>query len=213
MKIKEITENFKVTNSSPEKVEISSADGNTKITAPPTAIQQDPSKPNTGMLDLSKVNLGQTGQSQPPQAQGQTPPAGQPAPAGQMGDQQSQAAPEQTPPAGQTPQAAPGQTPPAGQPAPQQQAQLPKVGSEIELPDNIGSTIQSETFDDKKDPDLIASGKNGDIDGDETNDFIKDVTDDDKVYNSGRSQRNVVQPDPIKESEELIAMLTIAGLR
>jgi hypothetical protein len=130
-----------------------------------------------------------------------------------MGDQQSQSAPGQTPPAGQQPQAASGQTPPAGQPAPQQQAQLPKVGSEIELPDNIGSTIQSETFDDKDDADLIASGKNGDIDGEKTDNFINDITNDDEVYNSGRSQRNVVQPDPIKESEELIAMLTIAGLR
>jgi hypothetical protein len=210
MKIKEITENFKITSSSPDKVEIASADGNTKITAPPTAIQQDPSKPNTGMLDLSKVNLGQPGQPQPPQAQGQTPPTGQ------MGDQQGQPQPAgQTPPTGQAPQPIPGQTPPAGQPpaADQQQAQLPKVGSEIELPDNIGSTIQSETFDDKKDPDLIASGENGDIDGDETDSFIKDITNDDEVYKSGRSGRTVVQPDPIKESEELIAMLTIAGLR
>lgn len=199
MKIKEITETFKITSSSPDKVEIASADGNTKITAPPSAIQQDPSKPNTSTLDLNNVNSSQSGQPQ------QT---------SQMGDHSGQ--PQQ---AGQA-QLVPGQTPPEGQPAPipgqqavQQQSQLPKVGSEIELPDDIGSTMQSETVDDVDDKDLIASGHNKDISGDPTDKFINDVVDKEFEKHAGKSQRNIVQPNPIKESAELIAMLTIAGLR
>lgn len=211
MKIKEITEsNYKVTASSPDKVEIASADGATKISTPPNAIQQDPSKPNTGMLDLSNINLGQPGQTQAnTQTMGQ-PVNGQPEQSPQVTTGQAPQ-PGQTPPAGQQP--VNGQPPQPGQPQPPQQPQLPKVGSEIELDDNIGSTIQSETVDDVNDDDLLASGKNKDVGGDQTDDFIDDVVDHKWEKNAGKSQRNVVQPDPIKESAELIAMLTIAGLR
>jgi hypothetical protein len=212
MKIKEITEsNYKVTQSDPEKVEISSADGATKITTTPAAIQPKPNTPNISTLNLNPANAPQGQQGN--ETMGQPVPGQQPAPA-----QQGQVPQDGQPQQGQIPvangqQPAPGQQQP-GQPAPQQQqqAQLPKVGSEIELPDNIGSTMQ-EMLDDKDDADLIASHENKDISGDPTDDFINDVVDKKFEKNSGRNHRNVVHPTPIKESEELIAMLTIAGLR
>jgi hypothetical protein len=213
MKIKEITEsNYKVTQSDPEKVEISSADGATKITTTPAAIQSNPNTPNISTLNLNPANQPQ-GQQQgnttmgQPVANGQqpqVPPEGQP----------TNGQPQQGPiPVVNGQQPANGQAPQPGQPAPQQQMQLPKVGSEIELPDDIGSTMQSETVDDVDDEDLMASGHNKDISGDPTDKFINDVVDKEFEKHAGKSQRNVVQPNPIRESEELIAMLTIAGLR
>ena len=214
MKIKEITEgNYKVTQSDPEKVEISSADGATKITTTPAAIQPKPNTTNISTLNLNP-NVQQQGNNTmgQPVANGQqpaqqVPPAGQPD-NGQPQQGQIPVANGQQPATGQAPQ--PGQP---AQPAQQQQMQLPKVGSEIELPDDIGSTMQSENVDDVDDEDLMASGHNKDIGGDPTDKFIDDVVDKEFEKHAGKSHRNVVQPDPIKESEELIAMLTIAGLR
>lgn len=214
MKINEITQqNYKVTQSSPQGIEIASPDG-TKINLPPEklgAIHQDPSNPNMATLDLTNANAGQPMQQAGKETMGQQPANGQ-QPAQTPPD--GQVATGQPPIQGQQP-AQPGQQPANGQ-APQpgqpQQPQLPKVGSEIELDDNVGSTMQ-EMLDDKDDEDLMASRKNKDISGDPTDKFINDVVDKKFEKNAGRSQRNVVQPDPIRESEELIAMLTIAGLR
>jgi hypothetical protein len=217
MKIKEITENYKVMQSSPQGIELASQDG-TKISLPPEkagALQPDPTNPKVSTLDLSNQNLNvsasqgqQTGQ-QPP-VNGQQPANNQQ----QTGQQSNVQSTGQQPANGQQP--IPGQQPANGQqpiPGQQQQPQLPQIGSEVELDDNVGSTMQSETVDDVDDKDLIASGKNKDVGGDPTDEYIKDVTDKEFERNARRSNRNVVNPIPVRESEELIAMLTIAGLR
>jgi hypothetical protein len=195
MKIKEITENadsYKVMQSSPQGIELAAPDG-TKINLPPEkagAVQLNPQDPNKAVLNLNNPALGQPGQPAPVAGQQAVP--GQPAPiAGQQPDQQAQ-------------QAAPGQQPATG---------LPPVGASVELADNNTSTIQAaEGVDDE---DLIGSGKNHDISGDPTDDFIDDVVDHDweKTAGVGRSKRVYAKPEPVRESAELIAMLTIAGLR
>ena len=58
---------------------------------------------------------------------------------------------------------------------------------------------------DESEDDLIASGKNSDIGGDSTDDFIKSITD--QEYGSRQNRGSY------SESKELIAMLQIAGLR
>jgi hypothetical protein len=197
MKIKEITENadsYKVMQSSPQGIELAAPDG-TKINLPPEkagAVQLNPQDPNKAVLNLNNPALGQ-----PAPVAGQQAAPGQLAPvAGQ------QAAPGQ--PAQQGQQAAPGQQPATG---------LPPVGASVELADNNTSTIQAaEGVDDE---DLIDSGKNHDIGDDPTDDFIDDVVDHDweKAAGVGRSKRVYAKPEPVRESAELIAMLTIAGLR
>lgn len=193
MKINEITDKFKVMQSSPQGIKLAAQNG-TEINLPPeqaNSITPNPQNPKSSVLNLNTPQQVQatadTNQSAEQPTQGQ-PTQGQPAPIGQ---------------------------PTQGQPAPiGQQPQLPKVGSEVELADNVGSIMQAETFDED---DLVDSGKNKDIGGpngnDKTDDFIDDVIDKKWEKTAGRSNRNVIQPDPIKESAELIAMLTIAGLR
>lgn len=213
MKINEITNTFKVVRSTPQEVQVQSPTTNTTITTTPAAFSQNPQDPKSMML-----NLGNTMQS--PGTSGQAP-AAQEQEQGQVPGQvpgmqgQAPAAQEQ----GQAPAAQGQATQGQGQgqaPAAQGQApgtagqQLPQVGAEVELPDNFGSTMQSETFNDN---DLVDSKKNKDVSGDKSNDYINDITNDDETYKSGRSQRNFSQHAPVKESAELIAMLTIAGLR
>jgi hypothetical protein len=201
MKINEITDKFKVMQSGPQGIKLASQNG-TEITLPPgqaSALTPDPQNPKSSVLNLNNMATGQMPTTQP-DAQPQTAAPGQ-APVGQ-----APTAPGQAP-------TAPGQAPTAlGQ-----QPQLPKVGSEVELPDNIGSTMssnmQTEKFDDS---DLVKNGNKtigGPKGGDKTDDLINDVEDHKWERTAGRSGRNVVQPNPVRESAELIAMLTIAGLR
>ena len=195
MKIYEIMDKFKVMQSSPQGIEIASQNGTT-IKLPPeqaSAFTPDPQNPKSAVLNLSNAS----GSQPPAPAQGQQA-TGQPAPA------QGQPAPT------------PDQQATMGQPAPGQ-PQLPQVGAEIELADTtMGSPVQAETFNDS---DLISpinrkhKHKNKPISGDPTDNFIDDVVDHKWEKNAGRSNRNVIQPEPIRESAELIAMLTIAGLR
>jgi hypothetical protein len=187
MKINEITDKFKVMQSSPQGIKLAAQNG-TEINLPPeqaNSIIPDPQNPKSSVLNLNtpqqvQPTLGQPEQGQPvPTGTDQS--AGQPVPTGE---------------------------PAQGQPVPTgQQPQLPQVGSEVELADNVGSTMQTEKF---NNTDLVDSGKNADISGDKTDDYINDITNDDDTYTSGRSKRT---SNPIKESAELIAMLTIAGLR
>lgn len=195
MKIKEITENadsYKVMQSSPQGIELAAPDG-TKINLPPEkagAVQLNPQDPNKAVLNLNNPALGQPAPIAGQQPNQQAAP-GQPAPIAGQPDQQGQ-------------QAAPGQQPATG---------LPPVGASVDLADNTTGTIQAaEGVDDE---DLIDSGKNHDIGGDPTDDFIDDVVDHDweKAAGVGRSKRVYAKPEPVKESAELIAMLTIAGLR
>lgn len=210
MKIFEITDKFKVIRSTPQEVQLQSPANKTTITTTPSALSQNPTDPNLMVLNLS--NPAQAS-SMPAQAQDQKP--------GMPGQAQTPGTPAQAPdqaqgqtPGMQSPDQAQGQTPGMPAQAPAAGQQLPQVGAEVELPDNIGSTVQSETFDDK---DLMNSGKNKDIGGpnggDETDDFIDDVVDHKWEKNAGRSNRNIIKPEPVRESAELIAMLTIAGLR
>jgi len=194
MKIYEITDKFKVMQSSPQGIKLAAQNG-TEINLPPeqaNSITPNPQNPKSSVLNLNT----------PQQVK---PTSGQPAPTGtdQPADQSTLGQPA---PTGQ---------PTQGQPAPTaQQPQLPQVGSEVELADNVGSIMQAETFDDD---DLVDSDENNDIGGpngnDETDDFIDDVVDHEWEKTAGRSSRNVIQPEPVRESAELIAMLTIAGLR
>lgn len=200
MKINEITNTFKVVRSTPQEVQVQSPTTNTTITTTPAAFSQNPQDPKSMMLNLGNTmqSPGTSGQAPAAQEQGQVP--------GQIPGMQGQAPAAQE--QGQAPatqgQATQGQAPgTAGQ-------QLPQVGAEVELPDNFGSTMQSETF---NDDDLVDSKKNKDVGGDKSDDYINDITNDDETYKSGRSQRNFSQHAPVKESAELIAMLTIAGLR
>jgi hypothetical protein len=205
MKIYEIMDKFKVMQSSPQGIEIASQNGTT-IKLPPeqaSAFTPDPQNPKSAVLNLSNAS----GSQPPAPAQGQQA-TGQPAPA------QGQQATGQ--PAQGQPAPTPDQQATMGQPAPGQ-PQLPQVGAEIELADTtMGSPVQAETFNDS---DLISpinrkhKHKNKPISGDPTGDFIDDVVDHKWEKNAGRSNRNVIQPEPIRESAELIAMLTIAGLR
>lgn len=202
MKINEITNTFKVMRSTPQEVQVQSPTTNTTITTTPAAFSQNPQDPKSMMLNLGNTMQSPGTSGQAPAAQGQVP--------GQIPGMQGQApaAQGQAPAAQEQGQAAQGQAPgTAGQ-------QLPQVGAEVELPDNFGSTMQSETFDDD---DLVDSGKNKDIGGpnggDKTDDVIDDVVDHSWEKTAGRSNRNVIQPEPVRESAELIAMLTIAGLR
>lgn len=202
MKINEITNTFKVMRSTPQEVQVQSPTTNTTITTTPAAFSQNPQDPKSMMLNLGNTMQSPGTSGQAPAAQGQVP--------GQIPGMQGQApaAQEQGQAAQGQGQAAQGQAPgTAGQ-------QLPQVGAEVELPDNFGSTMQSETFDDD---DLVDSGKNKDIGGpnggDKTDDGIDDVVDHSWEKTAGRSNRNVIQPEPVRESAELIAMLTIAGLR
>ena len=210
MKIYEIMDKFKVMQSSPQGIEIASQNGTT-IKLPPeqaSAFTPDPQNPKSAVLNLSNAS----GSQPPAPAQGQQA-TGQPA-QGQPAQGQPAPAPGQPAPAQGQP--APDQQATMGQPAPGQ-PQLPQVGAEIELADTtMGSPVQAETFDDS---DLISpinrkhKHKNKPISGDPTGDFIDDVVDHKWEKNAGRSNRNVIQPEPIRESAELIAMLTIAGLR
>ena len=193
MKINEITDKFKVMQSSPQGIKLAAQNG-TEINLPPehaNSITPNPQNPKSSVLNLNTPQQVQTT-------------SGQPAPTGtdQSADQSTLGQPV---PTGQ---------PTQGQPVPTGQPQLPQVGSEVELADNVGSIMQAETFD--KD-DLVDSGKNKDIGGpngnDKTGDFIDDVVDHKWEKTAGRSSRNVIQPEPVRESAELIAMLTIAGLR
>jgi hypothetical protein len=214
MKINEITGAFKVMRSTPQEVQLQSPTDKTTITTTPAAFSQNPTDPKSMVLNLG--NAAQApGQPTPPNpnAAAPTPAPGQPTPP----PNPNAAAPAQ--PTSSNPNAAPDPNAPA--PAPGQpnaavvpgQLPLPEVGSEVELPDDIGSTMQSETFNNS---DLVKNG-NKPIGGrkgkDETDDFIDDVTDHDFEKHAGRSKRNYVKPEPIRESEDLIAMLTIAGLR
>lgn len=209
MKINEITQPYKITQINPTMgAEISAPDG-TKINLPPekmAALLPDPHNPNGAKLNLATPAQQPQAPKPATQTQSDNSSDGQIAP---PMPQSGQSSPE---PAQAPAQPAQAQQP-AGQQAQPQQQQLPKVGTEVELDDNIGSTMQSETFDDVDDDDLLSSGENKDIGGDPTDDFINDVVDKDFEKNAGRSKRNIVKPDPIKESEELLAMLTIAGLR
>jgi hypothetical protein len=209
MKINEITNTFKVVRSTPQEVQVQSPTTNTTITTTPAAFSQNPQDPKSMMLNLGNTmqSPGTSGQAPAAQEQGQVP--------GQVPGMQGQAPAAQE--QGQAPAAQEqGQAPAAQGQATQGQApgttgqQLPQVGAEVELPDNFGSTVQSETF---NDGDLVDSKKNKDVSGDKSNDYINDITNDDETYKSGRSQRNFSQHAPVKESAELIAMLTIAGLR
>lgn len=95
-------------------------------------------------------------------------------------------------------------------PAQPQQPQGPQVGAEVELP--TSDVAATETFDND---DLIGSGKNkpiGGKDGDKTDSLIRQVLDPD-YEDTARSMRNVKNTLPVHESEDLIAVLTIAGLR
>ena len=219
MKINEITDKFKVVRSTPQEVQLQSPANKTTITTTPSAFSQNLDNPSALTL-----NLGNTAPGQP---QSPTQPAGQPQtqqsptqplgqqPAGQPQTQQSPTQPSgqpQTPQQAQSSDPAHGQTTAPGTTSAEGQPIIPQVGAEVELPDDIGSTMQSETFDVKdlvKNGNKPIGGRNG---SDSTDDFIDDVTDDEN-HSSGRNKRTFVKPDPIRESEELIAMLTIAGLR
>lgn len=84
----------------------------------------------------------------------------------------------------------------------------PKVGSNIDIPTTDIQTTETIEDDDLDDQDLMTSDsgeeQNKPVGGDATDKFISDVTD--KEFE--RSVRGKVA-----ESEDLIAMLTIAGLR
>jgi len=218
MKINEITGAFKVMRSTPQEVQLQSPTDKTTITTTPAAFSQNPKDPTSMVLNLG--NSQQVAPGQPatqPTAQGTpaqpaTQPTAQGIPAQPATQPTAQGIPAQ--PATQpTAQASPGQQSDAQATQPTAQATpLPQVGSEVELPDDIGSTVQSETFDNS---DLVKNGNKpigGRKGGDKTADFIDDVTDDEE-NTSGRNKRTFVKPEPIRESEELIAMLTIAGLR
>ena len=206
MKIFEITDKFKVLQSSPQGIKLASQNG-TEISLPnASGLAPDPQNPKAATLDLSKMvttnqPMGQSepGATAPQAATGQQVATAQP---GTPAQEPAAGTPAQAPAAG-----TPAQAPAAGQ-------QLPQVGSEVELADTIGSTMQTEKFNNK---DLIDSGENADIGGpnagDKTDDFINDVVDHEWEKTAGRSSRNVIQPEPVRESAELIAMLTIAGLR
>ena len=209
MKINEITGAFKVMRSTPQEVQLQSPTDKTTITTTPAAFSQNPTDPKSMVL-----NLGNAAQApgQPNAAPDPNAPAPDPNAPGQpnVAPNPNASAPGQ--PTSPDPNApAPGQ-PNAAAPVPGQPP-LPEVGSEVELPDDIGSTIQSETFNDS---DLVKNGNKpigGRKGNDKTGDFIDDVTDHDFEKHAGRSKRNYVKPEPIRESEDLIAMLTIAGLR
>ena len=196
MKINEITGAFKVMRSTPQEVQLQSPTDKTTITTTPAAFSQNPTDPKSMVLNLGNAA----------QAPGQpTPPNPNAAAPAQPTSSNPNAAPDPNAPA-----PAPGQ--PNAAPVPGQ-LPLPEVGSEVELPDDIGSTMQSETFNNS---DLVKNGNKpigGRKGNDETDDFIDDVTDHDFEKHAGRSKRNYVKPEPIRESEDLIAMLTIAGLR
>lgn len=201
MKIFEITDTFKVLQSNPQGIKLAAQNG-TEISLPnASGLIPDPQNPKASTLDLSKIATGQQTMGQPATGQVATSQPGQAAPAPQAATGQQ--------PMGQPATGQAGEELPFGQ---QQQSQLPQVGSEVELAKNLG--MQAETFDDE---DLIDSGENEDIGGpnggDKTDDFIDDVVDHKWEKNAGRNDRNVVQPTPVRESAELIAMLTIAGLR
>lgn len=213
MKINEITGAFKVMRSTPQEVQLQSPTDKTTITTTPAAFSQNPTDPKSMVLNLG--NAAQVpGQPTPPNPNTAAPAPGQPNAAADP----NAAAPGQ-PNAAPNPNAAPdpnAEAPTPGQPnaAPVPgQPPLPEVGSEVELPDDIGSTMQSETFNNSN---LVKNGNKpigGRKGNDKTDDFIDDVTDHDFEKHAGRSKRNYVKPEPIRESEDLIAMLTIAGLR
>lgn len=194
MKINEITDKFKVMQSNPQGIEIASQNGTT-IKLPPdqaASFIPNPQNPKSSLLNLNNASISQQ------------PTLGQPAPGQPQAQQGTDQSAEQPVPTGQT--APTGQIAPAGQ-----QPQLPKIGSEVELSDTIGSTMQTEKFDDS---DLVKNGNKqigGPSNGDKTDDLISDITDSKWEKHAKRSNRNVIQP--VRESEELIAMLTIAGLR
>ena len=213
MKIKEITlkEDYKVTKIDPANgAELTDpANPDLKITMPIAQLQPDQTDPNKYTMNAAGLPAQLTGQ--PAQAPEQLAPSqtgdlatGQPAQQPATGQQ-----PAQQPATGQQPaQPATGQQPaqPATgqQPQPPEKPKQPQVGSEVKLAE------KSNAFDNN---DLIKSGKNKSISGDPTNDFIDDVVDHDFEKHAGKSIRKVVKPEPVRESEELIAMLTIAGLR
>lgn len=76
----------------------------------------------------------------------------------------------------------------------------PKVGSDVEI-----DTTDIQTSEAMGEKDLISKKGNKDIGGDPTDDFIDDVVD--KEFERGARGKRV------RESAELEAMLTIAGLR
>jgi hypothetical protein len=203
MKIKEITlkEDYKVTKIDPANgAELTDpANPDLKITMPIAQLQPDQTDPNKYTMNAAGLPAQLTGQ--PAQAPEQLAPSqtgelatGQPAQQPATGQQPAQPATGQQPA-----QPATGQ-----QPQPPEKPKQPQVGSEVKLAE------KSNAFDNN---DLIKSGKNKSISGDPTNDFIDDVVDHDFEKHAGKSIRKVVKPEPVRESEELIAMLTIAGLR
>jgi hypothetical protein len=84
----------------------------------------------------------------------------------------------------------------------------PQLGAEIEL----GDLQTTETIDDA---DLMSRSHNGDISGDPTDSFINSVVDRDfERHAHGRSRRHYAPTHHVvHESQDLIDMLTIAGLR
>ena len=82
----------------------------------------------------------------------------------------------------------------------------PQLGAEIEL----GDLQATETIDD----DLMSASHNGDIGRDPTDSFINSVVDRDfEKHALGRSRRHAPMQHVVRESQDLIDMLTIAGLR
>ena len=203
MKIKEITlkEDYKVTKIDPANgAELTDpANPDLKITMPIAQLQPDQTDPNKYTMNAAGLPAQLTGQ--PAQAPEQLAPSqtgelatGQPAQQPATGQQPAQPATGQQPA-----QPATGQ-----QPQPPEKPKQPQVGSEVKLAE------KSNAFNNN---DLIKSGKNKSIGSDPTYDFIDDVVDHDFEKHAGKSIRKVVKPEPVRESEELIAMLTIAGLR
>lgn len=155
MKIKEITlkENYKVTQNSPQGLELTAQDG-TKMILPPDkipAVQASQDDPNKFTLN--------------PQAMA-TP----------DGTQQQQ-----------------------------QQPIGPQIGAEVEMPADI------QTTEDQAESELMNAGISH-IGGDAGDDFVNDIT-----QSHNRMQRTpdtaVLGNHSMRESAELNAMLTIAGLR
>lgn len=218
MKIKEITlkEDYKITKIDPANgAEITDpANPDFKITMPIAQLQPDQTDPNK--YTMSAAGMPSQVTNQPAQAPEQLAPSqtgelatGQPAPTAQQPATGQQPAPNaQQPATGQQPapnaqQPATGQQP-APNTQPPEKPKQPQVGSEVKLAE------KSNAF---NNDDLIKSKKNKPIGGDPTDDFIDDVVDHDFEKHAGKSSRKIVKPEPVRESEELIAMLTIAGLR
>ena len=216
MKIKEITlkENYKIASIDPTKgaelVDPNNPD--LKITMPLNQLQPD-------QTDPSKYTIAAAVPGQPAQSPEGVAPTGQIAQQPATAEQPvpfAQNSTTQPPANGQQPtqQPAYGQQPANGQQTAQSTTQQPTNGQQPPKPPQVGAEIKlAEKFNDR---DLINSkhndpigGRNG---GDKTDDFIDDVTDHNFEKHAGKSNRKE-KHTRVHESEELIAMLTIAGLR